>query len=50
MRATEFICFINEKKMPKPLDRKHYYTHLTLSEKIKGIRKRHRKELKKNAK
>ena len=50
MRVTEFICFINEEEMPKPLDRKHDYTHLTLSENIKIHRGKYRRELRKNGK
>ena len=50
MRVTEFICFINEKKMPEPIDMKVYYPHLTLDAKIKIYRKEYRRELRKNAK
>jgi hypothetical protein len=50
MRATEFICFINEKKIPCSLDRKHYYTHIEVTEKVITARKKYRRNLKKNAK
>jgi len=50
MRATQFICFINEEKIPHQLDRKHYYTHIDITEKIISTRKKYRRNLKKNAK
>tara|TARA_R100000458_G_scaffold37215_1_gene34684 strand:+ start:2965 stop:3117 length:153 start_codon:yes stop_codon:yes gene_type:complete len=50
MRATNFISFINEENIPYQLDRKHYYTHIEITEKIVNIRKKYRRNLKKNAK
>tara|TARA_Y100001963_G_C6598666_1_gene361433 strand:- start:423 stop:569 length:147 start_codon:yes stop_codon:yes gene_type:complete len=46
-RVTEFIDFINSKPIRGEEERDFIYSHLTVTDKIKQIRKQHLKELKK---
>ena len=44
-RVTEFIEFINAKKIPDEEEMKFMYSHLSKTEKLKKIRKKYRKEI-----
>lgn len=45
MRATQFIGYLKMRKAPNA-DEELALTHLTLSERLKAVRKAHRKKLK----
>tara|TARA_Y100000310_G_scaffold164042_1_gene163889 strand:- start:105 stop:275 length:171 start_codon:yes stop_codon:yes gene_type:complete len=49
-RATEFIDFINRKKLPDSEEQATLYTHISITEKLKDIRKDHRKAINKESK
>tara|TARA_Y100001963_G_scaffold53436_1_gene74896 strand:+ start:89 stop:238 length:150 start_codon:yes stop_codon:yes gene_type:complete len=42
-RVTQFIDFINRKKMPSEDEQATDYSHISITEELKRIRKRHRK-------
>ena len=44
---TQIITFINAEKYPNALEREYYYTHITIGDKEKKIRKNYQKKLKK---
>ena len=46
-RATEFIDFINRKKLPNHEEQIALYTHISITEKLKETRKEHRKAINK---
>jgi len=43
-RVTEFIDFINRKKMPDCDQQKVLYTHISITEKLKKQRRDHRRK------
>ena len=49
-RATEFIDFINRKKMPDEDECRVLYPHISITELMKEFRKKYRKAIKKESK
>ena len=49
-RVTEYIDFINRKKLPDSEEQTALYTHISITEKLKEARKEHRKAIKKESK
>ena len=43
-RATEFLDYINKEKHPTALEKKHFYTHINITEFEKEIRRNYRKK------
>ena len=43
-RVTQFIDFINRKKMPTAEEQATNYSHIKITEKLKRIRKKHRRD------
>ena len=49
-RVTEYIDFINRKKLPNSEEEIALYTHISITEKLKQTRKEHRKVINKESK
>ena len=45
-RITQMITYLNVEKHPTKQDKEHYYSHFSIGEEEKKIRKKYRKELK----
>ena len=50
MRATQFIDFINKKKIPTEEERTFIYSHISFTEKIMDIRRKYRRIINKQNK
>ena len=42
MRASQFIAYMNKEKHPTQEERKFFFTHLTITEKLKTVRRKYR--------
>ena len=49
-RATQFLGFLNAKKMPNKEEEQIFYSSIEITKELKKKRKEYRKELRKNAK
>ena len=49
-RATEFIDFINRKKIPDEDEQYVLYPHISITEKLKETRRKYRKAINKESK
>ena len=45
-RVTEFIDYINREKEPDAMEKESDYNYISFTEKLKKIRKEHRKKIK----
>ena len=46
MRATQLLLFFNVEIIPGSEEIRHYYTHLSVTDGLKGLRRNYRRDLK----